>query len=365
MHVGLSVFFQNLGGEVTDGEVYRHGMEFVDLVEPLGFDSVWSAEHHFDGYTMCPNIGQFLTYAAGRTKTAGLGSMVMVLPWHDPVRVAEELSVLDHISGGRVMLGIGRGLGRIEFEGFKVPMEDSRPKFVAHAKAILGALETGVLESDDPAYIQPRVDIRPAPFKSFKGRVYAAAVSPESARIMAELGIGLLIIAQKPWDKTLAELDAYRKIYREVNGVDAPRPLIAGWVACHEDEETANGMYEKYIRNYSRSALEHYEFDNPGLADIKGYEYYGALAKNIQKHGREGFVDFLAKLQIWGTPDQVFDRISEYRDFMDADGFIGVFSYGGMPYDLAHKNLNLFAEKVLPRLKQIDPAARPSSSAAE
>ncbi len=148
MHVGLSVFFQNLGGGVTDGhqfpDVYRHGMDFVDLVEPLGFDSLWSAEHHFGGYTVCPNVGQFLTYAAGRTKTAGLGSMVMVLPWHDPVRTAEELSVLDHLSGGRVILGIGRGLGRIEFEGFKIPMDESRPKFVAHAKAILGALETGV-----------------------------------------------------------------------------------------------------------------------------------------------------------------------------------------------------------------------------
>ena len=78
----------------------------ADLAEPLGFDSIWGAEHHFDDYTMCPNVAQFLTYMAARTKHVKLGSMVMVLPWHSPVRLAEEVSVLDNLSDGRVILGI-------------------------------------------------------------------------------------------------------------------------------------------------------------------------------------------------------------------------------------------------------------------
>lgn len=353
MHVGMSAFFQNLDGRHTDAEIYRHELGMADLAEPLGFDSVWSAEHHFDGYTMCPNVMQFLTYMAGRTSRAQLGSMVVVLPWHDPVRLAEEIAVLDHVSGGRAILGIGRGLGRIEFNGFRVPMGESRDRFVAHAEAILRGLETGYLESDDPIYKQPRIAVRPAPLKTFRGRTYAAAVSPESARIMAKLGVGLLIIAQKPWDKTLAELEGYREIYREMNGAEAPKPLIATWVACHEDAGVAQEMYEQYIKGYSRSALEHYEFDNRGLADIKGYEYYGALANNIEKHGRDKFVEFLAELQTWGTPDQVFERISENAARVDASGVIGIFSYGGMPHDLAKKNIELFARKVMPRLKSL------------
>ena len=144
-----------------------------------------------------------------------------------------------------------RGLGRIEFAGFRVPMEESRERFVAYAEAIVEALETGVLKSESDIYQQPPVNIRPTPFKSFHGRRYAAASSPETAPIVARLGAGLLIIAQKPWDKTLSDIENYKHVYREINATQAPRPMLATWIACHEDEETAQEMYEKYIRNYS------------------------------------------------------------------------------------------------------------------
>ena len=97
--------------------------------------------------------------------------------------------------------------------------------------------------------------------------------------------------------------------------------------------------------------------DYPGLADIKGYEYYGALANNIEKHGIDGFVNFLAELQIWGTPDQVYEKIMENQKRADAAGSICIFSYGGMPQELAKQNMQLFAEKVLPRLKAHDVGA--------
>ena len=248
MHVGMSTFFQNFGATVNDAEIYRHEISMADLAEPLGFDSIWSAEHHFNGYTMCPNVLQFLTYMAGRTKRVQLGSMVVVLPWHDPVRVCEEISVLDNLSDGRVILGLGRGLGRIEFNGMRVPMDESRERFVAYSNAIVNALETGVLQSDAEIYRQPPVEIRPAPLKSFRGRSYAAAISPETAPIVAQLGVGLLIIAQKPWDKTLADIENYKSIYQQTNGREAPRPMLATFIACHEDEARANEMYEQYIR---------------------------------------------------------------------------------------------------------------------
>ena len=135
-----------------DTAIYRHEISMADLAEPLAFDSIWSAEHHFNGYTMCPNVLQFLTYMAGRTERVQLGSMVVVLPWHDPVRVAEEICVLDNLSGGRTILGLGRGLGRIEFNGFRVPMDESRERFVAYSNAIVDALSSaGVEHIDMPA----------------------------------------------------------------------------------------------------------------------------------------------------------------------------------------------------------------------
>lgn len=353
MHVGMSTFFQNLNNQ-QDKDVYEHELALADQAEPLGFDSIWAAEHHFSGYTMVPNVCQFLTYMAGRTKRVQLGSMVMVLPWHQPIRVAEEFAVLDQMSRGRAVLGIGRGLGRVEFEGFDIDMNTSREVFVEYAEAVLGGLENGVMEYDGKYLKQPRVEVRPVPYASFKGRLYASAVSPQSMRIMARLGIGIMVIAQKPWDSLVEEIDAYREVYREMNnGAEAPRPLLVSFVACHQDRSVADEMHEKYIKGYSASALNHYEFANEKLADIKGYEYYGAMAKSIAKRGPGQFIDFHAGLQIWGTPDDVYERCVENCARINAAGLISVFSYGGMPAEMAVENMNLFAEEVLPRLKAV------------
>jgi len=370
MHVGMTTFFQNPGNAMSDAAVYAHEMSMADLAEPLGFDSLWGAEHHFDEYTMCPSVTQFLTYMAGRTTKVKLGSMVLVLPWHDPVRLAEEVAVLDQLSGGRVILGIGRGLGRIEFKGFRLNMGESRTRFTEYAQAILEGLKTGHIEYDGQYLKQPKVAIRPSPTRSFAGRTYAASVSPASLEIMARLGVGLLIIAQKPWETTLNELAEYRARFTQVNGRDAPKPIIASFIAVAEKEADAREMFEKYIRGYALSAVRHYEFNNEGLADIPGYEYYGKLAQNIQKHGLDNFVNFLAELQVWGTPDQVFNKLAEHQRLADSGGLIGAFSYGGMPHDVAKRNMTLFAERVLPRLKGIEAAgnigsARPLTATAQ
>jgi len=194
MHVGMAAVFQNPGKARSDRDVYAKELALADLAEPLGFQSVWGVEHHFTDYTMCPDVLQFLTYMAGRTSRAELGSMVVVLPWHDPMRVAEEVSMLDSISGGRLILGLGRGAGKVEFDGFRQPMDESRQRFVESAEMLLRGQEQGYCEYEGQLIRQPRADIRPRPFKSFRGRTYAAAVSPESMRIMAELGVGILII---------------------------------------------------------------------------------------------------------------------------------------------------------------------------
>jgi len=161
MKVGAAVIFQNPLNEQSDYDVYRHELPMGDLAEPLGFDSLWSVEHHFDDYTMCPDVLQFLSYYAGRTKNIQLGSMVVVLPWHDPIRVAEQVSVVDHYSNGRVILGLGRGVARIEFDGFRVPLGESRERFIEYATMILEGLEKGYIEYDGKYVKQPRRDIRP------------------------------------------------------------------------------------------------------------------------------------------------------------------------------------------------------------
>src|SRR4029450_4438365 len=119
-------------------------------------------------YPVRPDVLQFLTYMAGRTTRVALGSMVVVLPWHDPMRVAEEVSMLDNLSGGRMILGLGRGAGKGEFEGSRVPMGESRERFVEYAQMLLEGLEKGYCEFDGEFLSQPRADIRTEHFKSFR-----------------------------------------------------------------------------------------------------------------------------------------------------------------------------------------------------
>ena len=352
MHVGAGIIFQNPGKTRTDREVYENDLGLADLVEPLGFDSIWTVEHHFTDYTMCPDALQFLTWMAARTKHIQLGSMVVVLPWHDPMRVAEQVSMLDNLSGGRLILGMGRGAGRIEFDGFGVPMNESRERFVESAEMLLKGLEQGYCEYDGDFVQQRKADIRPAPFKSFKGRTYAAAVSPESSRIMADLGVGLLIIPQKPWKEVDRELANYREIYLEVNGTSAPPPILAGWTYCDENPERAREMARQHIGGYLHTVLEHYEFAKKPLNDTKGYEYYGNIAEKIAQHGEDGFIEFFMNLQIFGTPDECYNRIIEFTERTGAESFVGVFSYAGMAPDEAENNMRLFSETVLPRLQR-------------
>jgi len=363
MHVGMASVFQNPGQARSDREVYQNELRLADLAEPLGFESIWGVEHHFTDYTMCPDVLQFLTYMAGRTERARLGSMVVVLPWHDPLRVAEQVSMLDNISGGRLILGLGRGAGKVEFDGFRLSMEESRQRFVECAEMVLTGLERGYCEYDGRFVKQPRAPIRPAPLKSFRGRTYAAAVSPESAKIMAELGVGVLIIPQKPWGEVAKELDAYRAIYREVNRTEAPPPVSACWTFCDESADRARELAYRHIGGYFQSVLAHYNFAGDHLGKTKGYEYYGKMAEKIHTYGAEGVSDFFIDLQVWGTPEQCYEKILDIRRRIGNETFVGVFSYAGMPWDEAERNTRLFAREVLPALQKLEQRSAVSQSA--
>jgi alkanesulfonate monooxygenase SsuD/methylene tetrahydromethanopterin reductase-like flavin-dependent oxidoreductase (luciferase family) len=354
MHVGTALIFQNPGATRPDHAVYADDLALADLAEPLGFESVWGVEHHFSDYTMCPDVLQYLTWIAARTKTVRVGSMVVVLPWHDPLRVAEQVCMLDAMSGGRMILGIGRGLGRVEFDGFRLSMEEARGRFVESAEMLLNGLETGVCEYDGRFIRQPRVPLRPAPWKTFRGRTYAAAVSAESMPIVARLGVGILIIPQKPWETMERELADYRRHFREAHGVEAPPPILAGWTFCDEDAGRARDMAVRYIGGYWDSVMRHYELVGDHLKHTVGYEYYARLQEVARdKGGSDALTEFFLDLQVWGTPEQCVEKIQDIRRRTGCESYVGVFSYAGMPIAEAERNMRLFARTVLPRLQAL------------
>src|SRR5262249_21717663 len=181
---------------ISDAQVLAEHMALGDLAEPLGFDSIFALEHHFTGYAMSPAPTQLLAYYAGRTKKIALGTAVIVLPWHDPVRVAEQIALLDILCGGRCVFGFGRGAASVEYEGFRVPVGEAAPRFVEAAQIIVKALASDSFEHQGEFYQIPRTAIRPRPISHPERRFYASAVSPESAEIMAKLGFGILMVMQ-------------------------------------------------------------------------------------------------------------------------------------------------------------------------
>ena len=219
-------------------------------------------------------------------------------------------------------------------------------------------------EYDGQFVRQPRAAIRPAPFKTFRGRTYAAAVSPESMPIMARLGVGILVIPQKPWPEVAKELDAYRTTYRDINRTEAPPPVCAGWTFCDENAARAHEMARRYIGGYYQTVLDHYNFQGDHLAKTKGYEYYGKMAEKIAQYGTDKVIEYFMNLQVWGTPEQCYEKILDVRGRVGNDTFVGVFSYAGMDYGEAERNMRLFARTVTPELKKLPPAAAPAPAAA-
>ena len=178
-------------------------------------------------------------------------------------------------------------------------MGESRERFVEAAEIVLSGLEQGWCEYNGKFYRQAARDIRPRPSRTFKGRTYAAAVSPESVEIMARLGIGILVIPQKPWHVIDRELSAYRRIFQEVNGAPAPAPIIAGWVFCDPDEQRAREMATRWIGGYWETARKHYEIGGAHFANTKGYEFYASMSE-VQQQSAAATTEAYLDLQVWG-----------------------------------------------------------------
>jgi alkanesulfonate monooxygenase SsuD/methylene tetrahydromethanopterin reductase-like flavin-dependent oxidoreductase (luciferase family) len=354
MKVGIALNMLTKEGR-SDASVVTEHMALGDLAEPLGFDSLFALEHHFTGYAMSPAPTQLLAYYAGRTKRITLGTAVIVLPWHDPVRVAEQIALLDIMCGGRCLFGFGRGAASVEYAGFRIPMDEARPRFVEAAKIVVKALTDEVFEWDGEFFKIPRTSIRPRPISHPERRFYASSVSPESAEIMAKLGFGVLVVMQNEWPKAAEDIQRYREIAAGVGHTPRP-PIILTNVSVAESREEAQERAGTYLSRKWDSIDNHYHFSDGHLASVKGYEFYGGMAKTYSKMKDEGFrkkaTDFYVKIQIVGTPDDCLQQVAELHRLTNVDHLVTEFAFGGMPHEQAEVNMRLFADRVMPVLQR-------------
>jgi alkanesulfonate monooxygenase SsuD/methylene tetrahydromethanopterin reductase-like flavin-dependent oxidoreductase (luciferase family) len=342
-------FAHQRGDGYADAQLLREEFENCVLAEELGFDSVWITEHHFSDYSICTNPLQALTYLAGRTRRIRLGTQVIVVPWHDPVRLAEQIIMLDHVSNGRAVLGFGRGLARHEFEGLRIDRGRARELYNEILQLVLPALETGFIEGGE-TFKQPRRELRPRPLRSFEGRKFCGSFSDSSLKVAAEQGFGRMLL-MLPQRGAMPEPDDYARVWQEVHGPgsEPPHPIVSGQVFVDESADRALEIGARHTAHTMRAAITNYELDNPEIAEVPGYESY---AKRIVPADKiEEFVEAFGKTVIAGTPQMVLERMAELKAMFDPQAFFPHLYFGGMPQDEAVRNMRMFARTVMPEIK--------------
>jgi alkanesulfonate monooxygenase SsuD/methylene tetrahydromethanopterin reductase-like flavin-dependent oxidoreductase (luciferase family) len=355
MKVGLLLLFQGRTHE-SDEEMYQQEIALAVEAEAMGFDRVMAVEHHFTDYAMCPDNTQVLSYVAAKTSKIELFPAAFILPWNDPVRVAEKAVLLDHVSGGRTVVGMGRGLARREFESFGIDMAESRDRFDEAAAMILDALESGFIEGDGPYYKRPRTEIRPRPTKSFKGRAYMVGGSPNSLVTAARLGLGVMQFGTAATDEAVEVLRPYREAYRDQHGADAPPMMTADLMICDRDAKRAEEQAREYQADYWFSVMNHYELLSHHFEETKGaYDTYAALAETLRNDKNNAAADAYVDANLWGDPAQIIEQIRAKHEKFGGVEMAIMASYSDMPYDLVRSSLRLFADEVLPEIQSWAP----------
>lgn len=361
MHVGLATGFAN-HSKIDDGQFLREEFTQLQLADELGFDSIWMTEHHFSDYSISPNPLFFLAHLAGRTKRVRLGTQVVVVPWHDPVRLAEEIAMLDHMSGGRAIIGFGRGLARMEYEGLRIDQGEARQRFDETVAMVMAAMETGYIEGEGEIFKQPRRDIRPRPVRSLKGRAFCAAGSPASMVSAAKLGLGRLYLGQpmvaghKQDESILGRVvrdqaaDAWLDTWKEAHPGETPvAPFASNLVFIDESSDRAQELNEKYTAAVFAAAVKNYEMTSTHHGSIKGYESYSALVMTPEQ--AEIATREAHKSSIAGNPKQVLEQLDKVRQQRDPQGMMPHLYTGGMPHDECMRSIRLFAKECLQEMK--------------
>ncbi|MGE0486948.1 MAG: LLM class flavin-dependent oxidoreductase [Gammaproteobacteria bacterium] len=354
MNIGIEQVMQSWGWTgISDEQVYDEEIQIALMADELGYDDVWVVEHHFEDYSFCPDNFVYLAHLAGRTKRIKLATGAVILPWNiQPLRVAEKAALLDHLSGGRAILGLGRGLSRREYDQFGIPMEEARGRFDEAAEMIINALETGVMEEHHGQYFdQPRAVIRPKPKASFRDRLKQVAMSPDSVEEAALLGAQMMQFTYKPIEVHKQEINQYKAAFEKHHKRPAPVPIMTDITVCDTNADRAAEHAEKYVRDYLLSVMHHYEMMGEHFKNAKGYEAYGDTAVAMREMGLDAVAKAYVEGQVWGTPQQMLERFEQRRQVIGNYDVLIIPRFAGMPFEIAQRTVETFAKEVMPELR--------------
>lgn len=331
-----------------DVAIHRETMKLGNLVEPLGFDAIWCAEHYGSAYSMQGNPLQWLSYWAGRTERVGMGTAVIVAPWWQPVKLAHEVAMLDLLLDGRPLhLGIGRGISAHEYDGFNVPREESRARFVEMIE-ILRRSEADRFSYDGDIYQVPETTVRPQALH--RGSLFtdlkAAFNTPASMELAADLGLGQMFVTGAPLEVMASQVAKFNFI-RSKKGLEPNQPTTMMYLHCSTDsDELAKG--QRYAGEQAWAARNHYAiWNSPDFSTVPGYEDYAkafAQGRELSEDRAKVFEDG----HLIGTPDQLIEKIQRVQEMISLEYLIVHPAHGSKSGAEARASLELFAQEVLP-----------------
>lgn len=353
----FGVFFVCESPDDDFTRAYDEMLEQIDYAEHLGFDTVWLAEHHGSSYGSMPSAAVMGAAIAQRTRFIRIGIAVNILPFNNPVRMAEDYAMLDVLSGGRLDYGVGRGYQPHEFEmlGLAQRQAVSRDIFQESLEVITGLWTEDEFSYHGTYYDIPHARLHPRPVQKPHPPIYVAAISPETFGLVADKGYNLLVT---PTLMALPELkdfvvDAKRRLVehgRDPRSIEFPM----NWqIHLAETEELAKDRTRDAFGWYFDKVMD---LVPHGAKVPKTYEAYAEMAAAYEQAG--GFpIEQLQEMGVvvLGDAEHAVRRIEEVRDDAGINRISCWFRIGGLEHRKVMDSMDIFAREVMPRFSERAP----------
>ena len=344
--------------DTTQERALNEALEQIELADQLGIDEVWLGEHRFSRHGLLSGIWSFLGAVAGRTKNIRIGTAVIVLPLHNPILVAEEVAMLDVISGGRFNFGIGAGYQRQEFEGVGVDIDESRERFHEAVDVMIKAWTEekltyhGKFTNVDDLWVLPKPVQKPYP-----PLFQAVSTSPASVEFAASRQIQVIaggptdIMGQAPQVIQLWRQKMEEHGYEHAH-LDPPMSKSIYVAPTMEEAETDPIGLEDFSSRILRSIGSNgapigMPMDKDGNI-AKGYE---AWANRQNDRDRRDDLGHAGLPPLRGTPEVVVERLKLVQE-AGINHVFGSFGFAGLPHEKVMRSIELFATQVMPHFQE-------------
>ena len=353
MRYGLFYLPSSLPATRAEGaERFRTIIDQVVYGEEIGFDSVWLAEHHFHAFAGMFSAPTVIGAAiAERTKRMRIGTAVLLLPYHNPLRVAEDYATLDCLSNGRLEFGIGHGFVKWEALTFGIPLDDLRVRFKENIEVVLKAWSEPKLDYKGRFYDYSGVQVWPRPLQEPYPTVWmAATTSVESFELSGRCGFHMMLI---PFLNEVEELRRKMQAYfeaRQAAGFDRSTARVLGAYHAYVGETAAEARSAgaRGLAEYNSAAREAHSL-TPGMADPASYRSHEKHREQMKALTFDELVDQGRVLV--GTAEQVREKLEYVRERLYLTDVAGNFALGGLTDAQARASMRRFMEQVAPKIR--------------